>query len=104
MNPVQKNLKRVNIYSPDRTAGGYVGKKTVPKLLGYVYAEVFQSPEKLSDERSGQAERSGATLILRRGAGVSCGDLAGIYGESPDSRVTEIIRSPNHVTARTVRL
>ncbi len=104
MNPVQKNLKRVNIFSPDRTDGGYVGKKTVPKLLGYVYAEVFPGSEKLSDERSGQTKSSGATLILRRGAGVSCGDLAGIYGESPDSRVTEIIRSQNHVTARTVRL
>ena len=104
MNPVQKNLKRVNIFSPDRTDGGYVGKKPAPTLLGYVYAEVFPSSEKLSDERSGQKICSGATLILRRGAGVSCGDLAGIYGETPDSRVTEIIRSPNHVTARTVRL
>ena len=104
MNPVQKNLKRVNIFSPDRTDSGYVGKKTVPKLLGYVYAEVFPASEKISGERRGQTGSCGATLILRKCAGVSCGDLAGIYGDDPDSRVTEIIRSPKHITARTVRL
>ena len=104
MRLTQKNLKRVNIFSPDRADSGYFGKKTVPRLLGYVYAEVLPDSQKLSAERSGQKISDGATLILRRGAGVSCGDLAGIFGDQPDSRVTEITRSQSHITVRTQRL
>lgn len=100
MQLTQKTLKRVNIYSPHEIPGGYIGSKTVPQPLGFVYAEVFPAKRTLGHERSGRKIQSGATLILRRGAGVSCGDLAGIYGEAPDSRVTEVTRSPGHITVR----
>ncbi|MBO6230900.1 MAG: hypothetical protein J6O50_10070 [Ruminiclostridium sp.] len=94
----------MNIYAPDRVGSDYVGKKTEPRLLGFVYAQVFPEAEKLSGERQGQTISSGATLILRRGAGVNPGDLAGIFGEQPDSRVLEIRRSPSHITVRTQRI
>lgn len=101
MQLTQNRLKRVNIFSDAVTDSGYVGKKRAPALLGFVYAEVFPSAEKLSDERRGTKISSGATLILRREAGVKCGDLAGIYGEAPDSRITQVEIYPGHLTART---
>ncbi len=104
MQMTQRNLKRVNIYASRSADGGYIGKKTVPECLGFVYANVFPDTDKLVSERNGKTVNSGATLILRRGAGVCCGDLAGIYGEEPDSRVLEVSRYPGHITVRTERL
>lgn len=104
MQMTQRDLKRVNIYASRSTDGSYIGKKTVPELLGFVYAQVFPDTDKLVSERNGKTVNSGATLILRRGAGVCCGDLAGIYGEEPDSRVLEVSRYPGHTTVRTERL
>ncbi len=104
MQPMQRDLKRVNIFVPVDSESGYVGKKAVPKLLGFVYAQVFPDAEKLVNKRNGRDVTRGTTLILRRGAGVSCGDLAGIYGDCPDSRVTEVSRYPGHITVRTERL
>ena len=104
MNLTQKTLKRVNIYSSSRVSSGYVGTKSAPSLLGYVYAQVFPEKETLSDELGGQKKSGGATLILRREAVVCCGDLAGIFGDDPDSRITEIRRFPDHSTVRTERI
>lgn len=104
MQLTQKRLKRVNIFSTDTAEGGYVGKKQVPRPLGFVYAEVLPEKEQLCDERNGRKTKTGATLILRRGAGVSCGDLAGVYGDDPDSRVLEVRRCPSHITVRTQRI
>ena len=104
MNLTQKMLKRVNIYSASRADSGYVGTKSAPSLLGYVYAQVFPERETLSAGSGGLKKSGGATLILRREAGVCCGDLAGIYGDEPDSRITEIRRFPDHSTVRTERL
>ena len=94
----------MNIFSDTLTDSGYIGRKRSPALLGFVYAEVFPEKETLSDERRGTQISSGATLILRREAGVRCGDLAGIFGEQPDSRVTQVERYPGHLTVRTERI
>ncbi|MBQ3842134.1 MAG: hypothetical protein II820_05545 [Ruminiclostridium sp.] len=104
MRLTESRIKRVNIFSDTLADSGYVGKKRAPALLGFVYAEVFPSKETLSEDRRGQTVSSGATLILRREAGVKCGDLAGIFGERPDSRVTQVERYPGHLTVRTERL
>ncbi len=100
----ERFVRKVNIFSPALTGSGYVGKKVTPLPLGFVYAEVFPDNKQLSGERSGKRESSGAVLILRRDAGVKCGDLAGVYGESPDSRVTEVAMYPSHISARTETL
>ena len=104
MQRTQSRLRRINVYSPRETAGGYVGKQIVPELVGYVYAEVFPGKSVLSDERDGRRTEYGATLVLRRDAGVKCGDYMGIYGETPDSRVTEASVYPGHLTVRTERV
>lgn len=104
MQLTRSNLRRVNIFSLCDDGSGYIGRKTKPKPLGFVYAEVFPEKETLKSEREGRKTVSGATMILRRGAGVSCGDLAGIFGDAPDSRITEISRYPSHTTVRTERL
>ena len=104
MQLTRRNLKRVNIYADSARDGGYVGKKHVPSMLGFVYAEVFPEKDTLEDMRSGRRVNGGTTLVLRRGAGVCCGDLAGIFGDLPDSRVVEVRRCPGHVTVRTVRI
>lgn len=104
MQLTQKALRRVNIFSVAGTDSGYVGKTPSPELIGFVYANVLSPKESLSKDRRGQTVSSGATLILRKDAGVSCGDLAGVFGEAPDSRVLEISRYPGHITVRTERL
>ncbi len=104
MQLTQKRLKRVNIFTGRLSDSGYIGKKYVPEMLGFVYAEVFPEKETLSREQSGERTAGGATMILRADAGVKCGDLAGIFGEDPDSRVLEVTRCPGHVTVRTERL
>ena len=104
MQLTQKMLKRVNIFTDTAARSGYVGKKSVPVRLGFVYAEVFPEKDTLSDERSGVRISGGNTLILRTDAGVKCGDLAGIYGEAPDSRIVELERYPGHITVRTERI
>ena len=104
MQLTQCRIKRVNIFSNALADSGYVGRKRDPALLGFVYAEVFPSKETLYDERRGQTASSGATLILRREAGVKCGDLAGVFGDAPDSRVMQVERYPGHLTVRTERL
>ena len=100
----QRTLRRINIFSRDTKASGYVGRKPDPKPLGFVYAQVFPNKETLAEKREGLKKESGTTLILRREAGVSCGDLAGIFGSTPDSRVTEVRRYPDHTTVRTERI
>ncbi len=100
----RRSLKRVNIFTCNSADSGYVGTKPVPALLGFVYAEVFPDKETLTEKRNGRQVSTGATMILRRGAGVSCGDLAGIFGSEPDSKVVEVRRYPNHLTVRTERL
>ena len=105
MQLTKKNLRRINIFTTVPTESGYIGKKPSPKLLGFVYAEVFPEKETLSSEREGKKTDAGAaTLILRRGAGVSCGDLAGVFGDSPDSRITQVLRCQSHITAKAERL
>ncbi len=101
MQMTQRLLKRVNIYSAVSRDSGYVGTKSVPVPLGFVYAEVFPSPDKYSRTRNGSRTDSGAVLILRREAGVKCGDLAAVRGNEPDSRVVEVKRYPGHLTVRT---
>ena len=100
MQLTQRTLRRINIYSPRETKSGYIGRKTVPQPLGFVYAEVFPSGQTLDLCREGRKYSGSTTLILRRGAGVNCGDLAGIFGDAPDSRVTEVTRSQGHMTVK----
>ena len=76
----------------------------MPSPIGFVYAEVLASPEKFSRTRNGNSSDSGVTLILRKEAGVKCGDLAGISGNKPDSRIVEVKRYPGHLTVRTQML
>ncbi len=104
MQRTQGRLRKINVYSPAEADSGYVGRQVVPTLVGYVYAEVFPEKSVLSDERDGKRTKYGATLVLRRDAGVKCGDYMGIYGESPDSRVTEAAIYPGHLTVRTERV
>lgn len=104
MQRTQRRLRRINIFTPSSQDSGYVGKRTVPTPVGYVYAEVFPEKSVLSDERDGKRTSAGATLVLRRDAGVKCGDLAGIYGDDPDSRVIEALVSPGYMKVRTERI
>ncbi len=104
MQMTQRSLRRINIFSPSETPGDYVGTKIVPELIGFVYAEVFPDKSVLTDERDGKRTSAGATLIMRREAGVKCGDLASVYGEDADSRVVEARLYPGHLTVRTERL
>lgn len=104
MQRTQRLLRKINIFAPAQQDSGYVGRKTVPELVGYVYAEVFPEKSLLKDERDGKNTAAGATLILRRDAGVKCGDLAAVYGEYADSRVVEASIFPDHLTVRTERL
>ncbi len=101
MQLTQRMTKKVNIFSPSVQSSGYVGKKTVPIPVGFVYAEVFPEKSSQSEERSGRRTRLGATLIMRRDAGVKCGDLAGVFGEQPDSRICEVSVFPGHISVRT---
>lgn len=104
MQRTQRLLRKVNIFAPSETAGNYVGKKIVPELVGFVYAEVFPEKSELKDERDGKRTTAGATLIMRREAGVKCGDLASVYGDEADSRVISAQIYPGHLTVRTERL
>ena len=104
MQTSQRYLRKINIYSPSETAGDYVGTKIVPEPIGFVYAEVFPEKSVLTKERDGKRTGAGATLIMRREAGVKCGDLAAVYGNTADSRVIEARIYPGHLTVRTERL
>ena len=101
MQRTQSRLRKINIYAPSAEDSGYVGKKVIPALVGYVYAEVFPERTSLSDERGGMSVSRSATLVLRRDAGVKCGDYMGIYGDAPDSRVVDTAVYPGHLTVRT---
>lgn len=104
MQRTQTRLRKINVYSPAEKDSGYVGRTVVPEPVGYVYAEVFPEKSVLTDERDGKRTNAGATLVLRRDAGVKCGDYMGVYSESPDSRVTEASLYPGHLTVRTERV
>lgn len=104
MQRTQRMLRKVSVYSPAETDSGYVGRRVVPDRVGFVYAEVFPDKSELSDERDGKRKKDGATLVLRRDAGVKCGDFMGVYSESPDSRVTAASIYPGHLTVRTERV
>lgn len=104
MLPAWNRLKKIDIYSPEEIPDGYVGTKTEPKLLGYVYADVQANTEALEDRREGTAARRSVRLFLRPDAGIKCGDLAAVYGKSPDSRITEVRRAREYVAATAERL
>lgn len=104
MLPAWNRLKKIDIYSPEEVSDGYVGTKTQPKLLGYVYADVQANTEALQDRREGTAARRSVRLFLRPDAGIKCGDLAAVYGTSPDSRITEVRRAREYVAATAERL
>ena len=104
MQLTQKMLKRINIFSPGVKYSGYYGSGSAPEPLGFVYAQVVGDKTQASEERRGCTTDRTATLLLRPEAGVKCGDLAGVYGDKPDSRIVGITRYPGHITARTERI
>ena len=104
MQLINNRLERVDIYSPDRESGGYVGTKSAPKLLGYVYAHVEPVTEELSQGESGKTEKKSVKLILRPDAGVKCGDLAALQKGLPVWEITEVRRFSQHISAAAVHL
>lgn len=99
MQLIRSRLKRIDIYSPTRAADDYIGTKTSPTLLGYVYANIQHLPDELSLENGGRTVKRRAKLYLRRDAGVQCGDLAAVYSAKPDSRITEVQRRGDYLAA-----
>lgn len=99
MQLVRSRLRRIDIYSSARTADDYIGTKTSPVLLGFVYADVQQLPEELDEENGGQSVKRRAKLYCRRDAGVQCGDLAAVYSAKPDCRVTAVRRTGDYLAA-----
>ncbi|MBQ7834995.1 MAG: hypothetical protein IJ385_04365 [Ruminiclostridium sp.] len=104
MQLVQSRLRRVDIYTVSAEDSDYIGTKPVPKLLGYVYADIQPVSSKLFEGRDGKSEKQSVKLILRPDAGVKCGDLAAVYSDLPDFEVTEVKFFSNHISATAVRL
>ncbi len=99
MQLIRSRLRRIDIYSPVRTADDYIGTKAAPALLGFVYADVQQLPDELNEENGGQSVKRRAKLYCRRDAGVQCGDLAAVYSAKPDCRVIAVRRAVDYLTA-----
>ena len=104
MQLINSRLERVDIYSPDRESNGYVGTKSTPRLLGYVYAHIQPVTEEITDGESGKTEKKQAKLILRPDAGVKCGDLAALEKGLPIWEITEVRRFSQHISATVVHL
>ncbi len=104
MFPAWNRLRKIDIYAADEAAGDYIGTKTEPRLLGYVYADVQSDARSAENRREGMAEKASVRLFLRPDAGVKCGDLAAVYGKAPDSRITEVRRSREYVAAVAERI
>lgn len=104
MQLIQSRLKKVDIYTVAAKESDYIGSKPVPNLLGFVYADIQQIKSSTADERAGKREKKSLRLILRRDAGVKCGDLAGVYGDEPDYEITEVNHFPDHISATAVML
>ena len=104
MQLVRRNLKRIDIYSPETVESGYIGKKLTPKLLGYVNAEV-QPDEETSEKRTeGFSVYTTARLYMRPDAGVKCGDLAAVFSDKPDCRITAVFPGKGYLMARVKRI
>lgn len=101
---INSRLKRIDIYSRETEKGDYVGKRLREKLLGYVYADVQPLHEEVSDDNEGKRIKRRYRLIMRPDAGVSCGDLAAIFGKAPDFEIREIIRYSTHISAEAVSI
>ena len=104
MQLIRNRLQRVDIYAPSRTDSGYIGTKSEPTLLGYVYADIMPIKSELSDDRGGKTEKNTVKLILRPDAGVKCGDLAAIFGSGPCWEITEVRKFAEHISAKAVKL
>lgn len=104
MQLIGSRLERVDIYAPDREQDSYIGTKSVPKLLGYVYADIQPLTDEISEGESGKIVKKRVKLILRPDAGVQCGDLAAVYGDSPVWEITEVKRFSEHISATAVHL
>ena len=104
MQLIRRNLKRIDIYAPDRTDSGYVGKKLSPRLLGYINAEVQPEELKASEKTEGLSVYTAARLYMRPDAGVKCGDLAAVFGGKPDCRVVSVMPGRDYLMARGERI
>lgn len=104
MQLISSRLERVDIYTPHREQDSYIGTKSAPKLLGYVYADIQPLTDEISEGESGKIIRKRVKLILRPDAGVQCGDLAAVYGDSPVWEITEVRRFSEHISATAVHL
>ncbi len=104
MQLISSRLERVDIYSPHRESSSYIGTEAAPKLLGYVYADIQPLSEEISQGESGKIVKKRVRLILRPDAGVQCGDLAAVYGSSPDWEITEVKKFSGHASATAVHL
>jgi len=101
---INSRLERVDIYSPDREKSAYIGTKSAPKLLGYVYADIQPITEEITENESGKTVKKRVRLILRPDAGVKCGDLAAVYSKTPDWEITEVKQFSSHISATAVHL
>ena len=104
MQLIRKNLKRIDIYAPDKEESGYVGKKLSPRLLGYINAEVQPEELKIAEKTEGLSVYTAATLYMRPDAGVKCGDLAAVFGSKPDCRITSVMPTRDYLMARAERI
>lgn len=104
MQLIGRRLERVDIYTPDREKDSYIGTKSAPKLLGYVYADIQPLTDEISEGESGKIVKKRVKLILRPDAGVQCGDLAAVYGDSPVWEIKEVKRFSEHISATAVHL
>ena len=104
MQLIQSRLKKVDIYTVLKTESDYIGSESVSTLLGCVYADIQRLKSNTADERPGKSEKRTIRLILRKDAGVKCGDLAGVYGDEPDFEITEVKQFSDHISATAVSL
>ena len=99
MQLINNRLERVDIYSPDREKSSYIGTKSAPKLLDYVYAHIQPLTEETTEGESGKREKKKMKLILRHDAGEKCGDLVATDKGLPVWEITEIRRFSQHMSA-----
>lgn len=104
MQLINGRLERVDIYSNVRQESTYIGTEPAPTLLGFVYADIQPLSDEVTEGESGRIVRKRVKLILRPDAGVQCGDLAAVYGDTPDWEITEIKHFSEHMTVTAVHL